>query len=177
MDHYLIGLSLSQCVTDWLKEKIHLDQIKCIYAGTMIAIHKPESVDKWIENEARINAFFKVSPIHIKDFINHLVKYNQLIQPRINHRGMLPVYKGTSHWIHQNKWIDWNQYHRMNQCCPFCGSINAYSDLTLNEHRIKSKSLLQCDNCFNDWLIPFESKWLDYESIRLDESKLNHILD
>lgn len=160
----LIGLSLSQCTTDWIKGHFNLDQIYCIFSGTMI--QSRDQIDNWIQTESKVNPTIKSMPSMAKDFINHLFDYpHKFVQPRLNKRGLIPVYRGRPiNWIHRHRWVDWNLYLKANQSCPFCGSINHYQQtewiIGSNYHHIE----LTCDNCHSGWFIAVDNHWDQFDA-------------
>ena len=166
MDYNLIGLSLSACTVDWIKGLINLDQIQCIFAGT--AIESSSQIDEWIKLESRVNPTIKTMPSQAKEFINHLFDYpHKLIQTRLMNNGLKPVFRaGGINWIHKDKWIDWNKYHRTNQSCPFCGVINDYHETQWTMGSMDKPNLIEltCFNCHHSWTIETNSQWMHWES-------------
>ena len=160
----LIGLSLSQCCTDWIKRRINLNQIDCLFSGTAI---QKSSINEWIKQESIVNPTINAMPSMAKDFIYHLIDYDKLMQPRLMNNGMVPVYRGQPiNWIHRDRWIDWNVYQSSNQMCPYCGLIGKYDQVgwtmgTMSQSELRQ---LKCNQCDKEWTIEINSKWPNYNA-------------
>lgn len=170
----LIGLSLSQCTKEYIDNLIDFGEIKLIFAGT--AIRTPNDIDTWIEHESKITRAIKADPELARQFVRTLFdRPGMLIQSKLLNNGMLPCYDGNHTWIHTDRWIDWNNYRTINQCCPYCGSINAYNttNIRLDARRQINYKDLTCNNCYHTWTIASETQWLDWPTSLWTKGKIS----
>ena len=92
MSEHLIGLSLSFCIQDMIKDTIRYSSVKCIVSGTKIMNEGDleQILDRYCE------VYWKDNPIAARNMLFALWREGKIIQPRV--LGLKPLNISAGHW-------------------------------------------------------------------------------